>query len=432
MMNLVPLWCLVSIFIPAFITYDAAGCACSCFICSEALLENKYMEVWINGLILIMFSIGHAELWITFLNRTHALPVHEPSLKKTRHITYVMLLGFPIVLFVAVGLYSPGVLRGGEWSQLAFWWKPVLILCSLGFLGFLVSVFRHLVYRVPRRQSESHSEMIDIRERLGHELIGDGPYHYLAGLPFNEIFSVEFSHKTFVMDRLPTAWEGLKILHLSDLHFSGTLTRDYFCELCRIGRESKPDLIIFSGDLVDQMHCLDWLDETLGQLEAPLGRYFILGNHDWNQLSEQIRTSLSGLGWIDVSSQTIQLEHAGHSLLIAGTEVPWMGQHPELPAQVGEESADFQLLVSHTPDNYYWACSQGYDLVLAGHTHGGQVRLPFIGPVFAPSVHGTRYTSGTFYRKSTLMHVSRGVSGIHPLRFLCRPEFSLLTLLTGR
>lgn len=386
------------------------------------------MEDWINGLILLTLAIGHFELWVTFINRTHALPIHEPTLKKIRHITYVMLLGFPLVLFGAVGLYTPGVLVGGEWSRLPFWWKPVFVLCTLGFLGFLVSVFRHLFYRVPRLQTESHSEMIDIREKLGLSLIGDGPYHYLAGLPFNEIFCVEFSRKTFVMDRLPAAWDGLTILHLSDLHFSGTLTRDYFGELCRIAGESQPDLIIFSGDLLDEMHCLDWLDETLGQLEAPLGRYFILGNHDWNQLSEQIRTALTRLGWMDVSSQTLQLEYAGHSLLIAGTEVPWMGEHPVLPSQGGEGAADFLLLVSHTPDNFYWACSQEYDLVLAGHTHGGQVRLPVVGPVFAPSVHGTRYTSGTFYRKKTLLHVSRGVSGIHPLRFLCPPEFSLLTL----
>ncbi len=399
---------------------------------SAALLEISFMEVWINGLILIMLSIGHAELWITFINRTHALPVHEPLLKKTRHVTYFMILAFPLFLFVMVGLNSPGVLRGGEWSQLSFWWKPVFLICTLGFIGLLISGFRHLFYRAPRQQTESHSEIINVRERLGQTLIGDGPYHFLAGLPLNEIFSVEFTRKTFVIDRLPAAWDGLTILHLSDLHFSGTLTRDYFRELCRIAQESQPDLIIFSGDLVDEMHCLDWLDETLGQLQAPLGRYFILGNHDWNQLSEQIRTSLTRLGWIDISSLTLRLEHAGHSMLLAGTEVPWMGQHPELPAQEGDESADFLLLVSHTPDNFFWSCKQGYDLVLAGHTHGGQIRLPLIGPILAPSLHGTRYTSGTFYRKSTLMHVSRGISAIHPLRWRCRPEFSLLTLRTGR
>jgi predicted MPP superfamily phosphohydrolase len=111
-----------------------------------------------------------------------------------------------------------------------------------------------------------------------------------------------------------------------------------------------------------------------------------------------------------------------------------MGTHPESRRSASEENSesefDFLLLVSHTPDNFHWAVREGYDLVLSGHTHGGQVRLPLIGPVFAPSLHGTRYASGTFARGSTMLHVSRGVSGIHPLRWFCRPEISLLTLRT--
>ena len=100
-----------------------------------------------------------------------------------------------------------------------------------------------------------------------------------------------------------------------------------------------------------------------------------------------------------------------------------MGEHPEIKrSSIGEGTepeSDFFLLVSHTPDHFHWAVRQEYDLVLSGHTHGGQVRFPLIGPVFAPSLHGTRYTSGTFARGSTVLHVSRGVSGIHPLRWLC-------------
>ena len=121
---------------------------------------------------------------------------------------------------------------------------------------------------------------------------------------------------------------------------------------------------------------------------------------------------------------------------VARTEVPWMGEHPKIQGTSGNQSAendsDFLLLVSHTPDNFHWAARQGYDLVLSGHTHGGQVRLPIVGPIYAPSLHGTRYASGTFYRGSTLLHVSRGLSGIHPLRWFCRPEISLLTLQAGR
>ncbi len=393
------------------------------------------MEAVANGLILLILSIGHAELWIMVINRTHAMPIHDAWLKRLRHVLELFIILFPIVLFLSVGLYSPGVLVGGAWSQLPFWWKPVLLVCALGFLGLIYSGFRHLFYKPPREQTEQESELIHMRQRLNQDLIGEGPYHYLAGLPFNEIFSVEFTRKTFQLPRLPADCEGLTIFHLSALHFSGTLKREYFVELCRIAQETTPDLIIFSGDLIDEMECLDWLDDTLGAMHAPLGCFFILGNHDWNQESLQIRAALVKTGWTDLAAEPFLLQHAGHTLQIAGTEVPWMGSHPEIKrstTRAGADSeSDFLLLVSHTPDHFHWAVRQGYDLVLSGHTHGGQVRFPVIGPVFAPSLHGTRYASGTFARGSTVLHVSRGVSGIHPLRWFCRPEISLLTLRTG-
>lgn len=394
------------------------------------------MEAWANALILIMLSVGHAELWITLINRTHSYPIHEPILKRIRHVHDVLIVSFPLILFLTVGLYAPGVLRGGAWSELPLLWIPIFLLCGLGFLGFVYSVLRNLLYKIPRQQTEQHSEIFDMRQLVNQELIGAGPYHYLTGLPYNEIFNVEFSRKTFALNRIPADWDGLTILHLSDFHFSGTLTREYFREICRLAQEAQPDLIIFAGDLVDEMHCLDWLDETLGCLDAPLGRYFILGNHDWNQQSLQIRQSLIDKGWTDIAARSVRLEHAGHAMQLAGTEVPWMGEHPEIQEFAESESAendsDFLLLVSHTPDNFHWATRQGYDLVLSGHTHGGQVRLPIVGPIYAPSLHGTRYASGTFYRGSTLLHVSRGLSGIHPLRWFCRPEISLLTLQSGR
>jgi len=381
-----------------------------------------------------MLSIGHAELWIMLINRTHAMPIHDAQLKRLRHVLELLIVLFPIVLFVTVGLYTPGVLVGGAWDQLPFWWKPVILVCALGFLGLLYSGFRHLLYKPPRQQIEHQSELIHMRQRLNQNLIGEGPYHYLAGLPFNEIFSIEFTRKSFQLPRLPVNWEGLTILHVSDLHFSGTLKREYFVELCRIAQETKPDLIIFAGDLIDEMKCLDWLDDTLGSMQAPLGCYFILGNHDWQQESLQIRETLEETGWTDLSAAPCLLQHEGHTLQLAGTEAPWMGELPKIKRSVtddgSEVESDFLLLVSHTPDNFHWAVRQGYDLVLSGHTHGGQVRFPLIGPVFAPSLHGTRYTSGTFARGSTVLHVSRGVSGIHPLRLFCRPEISLLTLKT--
>ncbi len=89
---------------------------------------------------------------------------------------------------------------------------------------------------------------------------------------------------------------------------------------------------------------------------------------------------------------------------------------------------DFRLLLSHTPDHFAWARAHGVDLMLSGHNHGGQIVLPVIGPVFAPSRYGVRYAAGAFWSEPTLLYVSRGLSGRHPLRLNCPPELTRIVL----
>jgi hypothetical protein len=119
------------------------------------------------------------------------------------------------------------------------------------------------------------------------------------------------------------------------------------------------------------------------------------------------------------------IEHKGRRLALCGSERPWMGTHPDL-ASVPDDA--FQIFLSHTPDNINWACRHGIDLMLSGHNHGGQVRLPGFGPVYSPSLYGCHYASGVFWEPPTLLYVSRGISGKHPLRWNCLPELTRLIL----
>jgi uncharacterized protein len=88
----------------------------------------------------------------------------------------------------------------------------------------------------------------------------------------------------------------------------------------------------------------------------------------------------------------------------------------------------FRLLLSHTPDQFPWARSNNFDLMLAGHNHGGQIRLPYLGALITPSLYGFRYAGGVYFEPPTLLHVSRGLAGIHPIRLNCPPELALLVL----
>ena len=118
---------------------------------------------------------------------------------------------------------------------------------------------------------------------------------------------------------------------------------------------------------------------------------------------------------------------AGTEVLIAGNEFPWFPR-PADADLAGLGQVSYAILLSHSPDQLPWARAHGFHLMLAGHTHGGQIRFPIVGPVVCPSRFGVRYASGMFDEPPTLMHVSRGLSGVHPLRFNCPPEVTLLEL----
>lgn len=269
------------------------------------------------------------------------------------------------------------------------------------------------------------SNTCDIAARLGYCPTGNGPFKLLTRLPKNEIFHIEVAEKELCVPGLPKALDGLSIVQLSDVHFSGTIAREYFEEVTRIAAGLRPDIFVFTGDLLDDQSLTSWLPSTFGQLEAPLGCYFVLGNHDWYLEPEMTRQAFREIGWKSVAGKTVTLEHQGNSLAIGGTEKPWMGEHADFTEAPGDA---VRLLLSHTPDNIAWAKEHDVNLMLAGHNHGGQIAFPGIGPLLAPSRYGCRYASGQFVEGATVLHVSRGVSGYQPIRYGCLPEITKLVL----
>lgn len=379
---------------------------------------------WLNLLILLLIAAGHAELMVILVNRTDSLPISRPMLHRLRVVEDIAIMAFPLLLLWFVGLRGPAVLLRGRWSAVSPLWMIYFGLCGLGLLAFLLSIVRWGRRRVPAVQTSNHSRIVDVARQLEYRPVGKGKHRFLASFPGNEAFCVQVSDKRYALPRVPHEWHELSILHLTDTHFIGNVDRPYFAEVARLAAEMRPDLIVFTGDLLDDLELLPWLAATFGRLRAPLGCYYVLGNHDWFYGAEPIREEFARLGWQNAAGRSIVLEHRGHRLEIAGTERPWMGSHPQF---TGDKGA-FRLLLSHTPDHFAWARSQGVDLMLSGHLHGGQIVLPVIGPVFAPSRHGVRYASGAFWSEPTLLYVSRGLAGRQPLRINCPPELTRLVL----
>lgn len=380
---------------------------------------------WFNACGMLVLVIGHCELLVTIVNRTHSFPIHFRPLRQFRHFDDLMIPLFPAAFVWLQGLNGAQLLRGGAWEQLPTRWIVYLSLCAAGFVGFLYSVVRWQLYRPPEAHVSTSEEILDVQAKLETPLFRPGPYSFLARVPGNECLQLSIARKTFCFPQLPPEWDGLTITQLSDLHFIGTIDRAYFAEVMRQAAELNSDLLVLTGDIIDDMRLVDWLIPTLAPLNAPLGRYFLLGNHDWDLEPDTIRQHVLQTGWTDLGSRAIGLDIQGHRLALGGTEFPWLGHNPDF-TPVGD--SDFRILLSHSPDTFDWAVAQDVDLVLAGHNHGGQVQLPVIGPVYSPSRYGVKYAGGTFAQGKTLLHVSRGLAGRHPLRLNCRPELVQIRL----
>ena len=112
---------------------------------------------------------------------------------------------------------------------------------------------------------------------------------------------------------------------------------------------------------------------------------------------------------------------------IFGNEFPWFSKKlPDLSPDV----YDIKILLTHSPDEFFWAANQKFNLMFCGHVHGGQISLPFFGPLLIPSKFGRRFGSGFFSYCGMIMHVSRGLAGSFPLRINCKPEVTIISLVS--
>jgi predicted MPP superfamily phosphohydrolase len=381
-----------------------------------------------------LFSLaGHLALWIGIYNQLHATAVPCGAIKIVEKFIYLAVLLLPLGggWFVAArGFRAEGAFSLGElpWYLLVY-----LVLCGLALAAAVGGWVKRQWAAGPVVLRSNDTQVFDVAEQLGSRPIGDFGGRVLAGIPGNEILTLHVHQKELTLPRLPAALDGLTIVHLSDLHFTGRLTRPFFDFIVDRALELNGDLIAVTGDIIDKAHCLDWLQPTLGRLHCPHGSYFVLGNHDKRlRAVAEIRRRLTAAGLVDLGGRMRQLAIRGQDLFLAGNELPWFGPAPEMPPSRRSDavSAEFRILLSHSPDQIRWARRHDFDLVLAGHTHGGQIRLPVIGPIVAPSRFGVKYASGLFVEEQTVMHVSRGLSALHALRFNCPPELTKLVLRT--
>ncbi len=370
--------------------------------------------------------LGHAVLMICGLNCLYGTALPHRLLSVTRKLDGLVVLAGPVIFWYAFGFHLEAGTSAADHHPLVY---AYFIVCwILGVAVFPAVTVLRLLRRQPAALVKNETQTVDVAAELGYKPAGTGKHRRLACLPGNQVFQVDFAERTLRVPRLPAAWDGLTILHLSDLHLCGTPDRAFYRFVMDRCRAWQPDLVALTGDVVDSDIHHRWVIPVLGRLTWRVAAFAILGNHDsWRDVPV-IRRRLRRVGMRVLGNGWEKLEVRGEPLVVIGHEGPWFGPPPDLGACPPDV---FRLCLSHTPDNIKWARRHGVDLMLAGHVHGGQIRFPLVGSVFVPSRYSRRYDCGTFDEPPTLLHVSRGLGGQHPLRYNCRPEVTLLVLRAG-
>ena len=374
--------------------------------------------------LLIMAGLaGHLAFWIDVNNRLHANALPCLVIRVLSKLIYITVLVIP-----------PGLYWAVQTAALPAWIPAGYI--GLCWLMFALIAARWVQRRWFTRPSphliSNHTKQVNVVQRLGRRPVSPRWTRgtILTRVPRNDIFDLSVHEKRIRLPRLAAALDGLSIVHLSDLHFTGDLQVDFFHELVDQANLLNGDLVCITGDIIDHPRCLPWIGETLSRLQSREGCFCVLGNHD-KRLRDQrgLRDALDAAGLESLGGLSIFRTVRGHKIMLAGNELPWYGPAPELTANTGEqENCSLRLLLAHSPDQVFWARRNRFDLMLAGHTHGGQLRLPLIGPWICPSHYGVRFAAGVYDLPPTLMHVSRGISALRPLRWNCPPELTRLVL----
>jgi predicted MPP superfamily phosphohydrolase len=395
----------------------------------SALLAGISQSPVLTVLLFAGACLGHLTLMVVSHNWWYGQPLSKKS-KKVGDVLH-LLHGFltavgPVLLWRFVGWDLTRLFDFGTSQP----WQPILAgyvgLCWLcAFVLFPLNLLGRRLRQRPAAVVRSESRVLDVTKELGYQPVGRGKQALLARLPGNEVFQVELSERTLRLPRLPAAWDGLTVLHLSDIHLFGVPDRDYFRFVMDRCAAWEPDLVALTGDVVDSWHHHRWILPLLGRLRWRVAGLAILGNHDYFFDPSLVRRRLQRVGMHYLGNGWRQLQVRGEPLVAIGHEGPWVKPGPDLTDCPAEP---FRLCLSHTPDNIAWARRQKIDLMLSGHVHGGQIRFPVIGSVLVPSRYGRRYDCGTFDEPPTVLNVSRGLSGEHPLRYGCKPEVTLLTL----
>ncbi|UCH36079.1 MAG: metallophosphoesterase [Armatimonadota bacterium] len=247
---------------------------------------------------------------------------------------------------------------------------------------------------------------------------------------------------TIVCPRLPEAFDGLTVAVVADIHAGGTRgTRAALARIVETVNGLHPDVIALLGDVVHRADRAAVYLRLLRGLKAKEGVWACLGNHEHGYIwfskyigpavvpsADEWRRMFADVGVRLLVNEAQPIPRGGSRIWLVGVDDAYSGNDDLAAALEGMDPTEFRLAITHSPDLIDDPRAGELDAVLAGHTHGGQVSLPLLGPLWAPCRKFRQRAAGIVHGSRTAMYVSRGVGEGLPIRFGCPPEMPFITL----
>ena len=260
---------------------------------------------------------------------------------------------------------------------------------------------------------------------------GGGIYSFLVEPGLVRVESVSLK-----LRRLTSGFSGIRMAQISDIHMGGWMNAEHLQNVVNLVVAQKPDVLLFTGDFLighvfdaDSEQAVRDLITILTPLAASFPSFAILGNHDYWTDPEAVREVLRSCNIADLTNTVFTMTRGAEKLHLCGVDDIWEGdvRLDNVLGQIANDGA--AILLAHEPDFADTSAATGrFDLQVSGHSHGGQVVIPFIGPPILPYL-GRKYPSGLYQVGKMYQYTSRGVGmGRLPVRFNCPPEITLFIL----
>ena len=247
---------------------------------------------------------------------------------------------------------------------------------------------------------------------------------------------IEVVERDLPVPHLPAAWDGVRVGLVADLHHSRRVPLDYLAGGIDRLASLEPDLVAAVGDFVTGggVRYAEASARLMERLSPPMGVFACLGNHDYGVTrpvrmaeAKDVARALPQAGVRLLRNEAVRLERGGEALWIVGTEDLWSGRIRPTEALADVPAGSANLTLCHNPDAADPLARAGAGAILSGHTHGGQVQVPLLGPPILPVRNRGRH-EGLHRAGGAWLYINRGLGWLWKVRFGCRPEITILTL----